>query len=96
MGIHATIFQSSGTCVTLYFLTIVLYTYAHMACIYEALPHYGHELSNHYKSEKSAMETAWLDILAGKLFWRIGRFESNPPNFICQKLQCDVIVIAES
>ena len=42
------------------------------------------------------METAWLDILAGKLFWRIGGFESNPPNFICQKLQCDVIVIAES
>ena len=56
MGIHATIFQPLGTCVTLYFLTILLYTYAYMACIYEALPHYGHELSsscekNHNKSE---------------------------------------------
>ena len=27
------------------------------------------------------LDTIWLEILAGNLFWRIGSFESNPPIF---------------
>ena len=30
----------------------------------------------------SLQHTVWLEILAGNLFWRIGGFESNPPNFL--------------
>ena len=36
------------------------------------------------------LNTVWPEILAGNLFWRIGQY------FIRQKLQCDVIIIAES
>ena len=35
--------------------------------------------------------TIWPEILAGNLFWRIGGFESNPPNFLQYADTRDVI-----
>ena len=50
-----------------------------------------YEVSVYCLLTESPGGTIWPEILAGNLFWRIGGFESNPPNLLC-----DVIIIAKS
>ena len=49
-----------------------------------------HSCRHIYSQKYSSLHTAWLKILVGKLFLRIGGLRAIRQYFICQKLQCDV------